>query len=394
MGCDTRRMGYFSKLACTLVMTVAMLAGMTVTGASAARHMEVAVQDDPVLFQGFYSTPQKGLKLAQQLHTSRVRVNVVWSYVVGRDSRKKKAPKHIKYNWSGYDLLIANAKPFGIKVQLVLTGPAPAWATGNHRKGVYKPKAKAFKAFATAAAKHFKGRGVDRYSIWNEPNYRGWLAPMKSSPKLYRGLYASGYSAIKRADRKAKVFIAETSPYATRRNSIAPLKFLRGVTCANKRYKRAHKCSRLKTDGFAHHPYDFKHKPTYKYPGKDNVTLATLGRLTSALSKLRKAKLLSTPSGGVPYLYLTEWGYFSSGKYKLSSSKQGKYLVQGFKMAQRNKRVKQMLQFLLVKPGGNFRHFDTSIASRGGKPSRAFKMLASWTKKAAKAGQITVPRKR
>src|SRR3954466_10630096 len=392
MDCDTRRMGYFSKLACTLVMTVALLAGMTITSASAARHMEVAVQDDPVLFQGFYSTPQKGLKLAQQLHTTRVRANVVWSYVVGRDNRKKKAPKHIKYNWSGYDLLIANARPYGIKVQLVLTGPAPAWATGNHKRGVYKPKARAFKAFASAAAKHFKGK-VDRYSIWNEPNYRGWLAPSKSAPKLYRSLYATGYSAVKRADRKAKVFFGETAPYARGRNAMAPLAFLRGVTCAKKNYKRAHKCSKLKTDGFAHHPYDFRHKPTYKYPGKDNVTVSTLGRLTSALSKLRRSKLLSTPSGGVPYLYLTEYGYFSSGKYKRSRWKQGKYLVQGFQIAQRNKRVKQMLQFLLLKPGGNFKNFDTSIVYRNGKVTRSFNMLRSWTNKAAKTGRIAVPRK-
>jgi hypothetical protein len=386
-------MGYGTRVAALAIVVAALLTGFTTTSAYGAKHMEIAVQDDNVLFGGFYSTPQVGLRLAQKLHTSRVRANVVWSYVVGsKNSRKRKAPKHIKYNWSGYDLLIANARPYGIKVQLVLTGPAPAWATGNHKRGVYKPKARAFKAFASAAAKHFKGN-VDRYSIWNEPNYRGWLAPMKSSPKLYRGLYASGYSAIKRADRKAKVFFGETAPYARGKNSIAPLKFLRGVTCAKKNYKRAHKCSKLKTDGFAHHPYDFRHKPTYKYPGRDNVTVSTLGRLTSALSKLRRSKLLSTPKGGVPYLYLTEYGYFSSGKYKLSRSKQGKYLVKGFQIAQRNKRVKQMLQFLLLKPGGNFKNFDTSIVYRNGKPTRSFNMLRSWANKAAKTGKIAVPRK-
>jgi hypothetical protein len=374
---------------CTLVLALAV--GMT-GSASGARHMEVAVQDDNVLFNGFYATPQMGLDLAQRLHTSRVRVNVVWSYVVGKAAKKKKAPKRIKYNWSGYDLLIANARPYKIKVQLVLTGPAPAWATGNHRVGVYKPKAKAFKTFASAAAKHFKSRGMERYSIWNEPNHRGWLAPLKSGPKLYRGLYAAGYSGIKRADRRAKVFFGETSPYAIRRNATAPLKFLRGVTCANARYKRSRKCGKLKTDGFAHHPYDFKHKPTFKYPGKDNVTVATLSRLTKALSKLRKAKLLSTPSGGVPYLYLTEYGYFSSGKYRKSRTTQGKYLVKGFTIAQRNPRVKQMLQFLLLKPGGNFRNFDTSIVSRRGTPSKAFDMLEAWAQKAAKAGRIASPR--
>ena len=50
--------------------------------------------------------------------------------------------------------------------------------------------------------------------------------------------------------------------------------------------------------------------------------------------------------------------------------------------------MKQMLQYLLAKPGGNLRHFDTSIVTRRGKVTTAFKMLAAWAKKAAKGGQI------
>lgn len=378
-----------SKLLCafTLALTFALA-----PNAFAARGMEVAVQDDPVLFGGIYSTPQIGLGLAEKLNVSRVKVNVVWSYVVGRDAKKKKAPKNINYNWSGYDLLIANAAPSGIKVQLVLTGTAPAWATGNHRIGPVKPKASAFKAFAKAAAEHFQGR-VDRYSIWNEPNHRAWISPVKSAPKIYRGLYTAGYSAIKKADPSAKVLIGETSPFAlgNGRNATAPLKFLRDVTCANKRYKRARRCGTLKTDGYAHHPYDFDHKPAYKYPGKDNVTIGVLGRLTSALSKLRKAKLLTTPTGGVPDVYLTEYGYFSSGKRKVSQSKHGNYLVQAFTIAQKNPRVKEMVHYLLIKPSKRYRFFDTSIASAGGKPTGAFKKLAAWSAKAAKAGRIAMP---
>jgi hypothetical protein len=313
---------------------------------------------------------------------------------VGKSRRQKKAPKTIHYNWSGYDALIRDAAKKGIHVQLVLTGPAPAWATGNHKVGVDRPKGSAFKAFAKAAAQHFRLLGVQRYSIWNEPNFKGWISPVSKAASLYRGLYTNGYNAIKAADPSAKVLIAETSPYqigsGRGKNATAPLAFLRGVTCAKSNYKRAHKCATLKTDGFAHHPYDFKHKPTYKYPGKDNVTMSTLGRLSSALSKLRKSHLLQTPSGGVPQIYLTEYGYFSSGKYRLSRSKQGSYLVQGFKMAQRNSHVKQCLQYLFASPRGNLRAFDTSITSRQGGRTKAFNMLRSWAQKAAKAGQIAV----
>jgi hypothetical protein len=383
-----------SKVLLALTLTLALATG-TASTAHAAQGMEIAVQDDPVLFQGLYSTPQIGIALAEKLRASRIRVNVVWSYVVGRSaSKKKKKPKKVKYNWSGYDLLIANAAPSNIKVQLVLTGPAPAWATGNHKVGPDRPKAAYFKQFASAAAQHFKGR-VNRYSIWNEPNHRAWISPLKSGPKLYRALYIAGYSAIKKVDRGAQVLMGETAPFMLGHgkhvNAMAPLKFLRGVTCANARYKRAKHCGTLKADGYAHHPYDFDHKPAYKYPGKDNVTIGVLGRLTTALSKLKKAKLLTTPSGGVPDVYLTEYGYFSSGKRKVSDSKKAKYLVQAFTIAQRNPRVREMLHYLLLQPPrGRYRFFDTSIASAKGKPTKAFNALAKWATAAAKAGRIAV----
>jgi hypothetical protein len=369
-------------LACALLVPPA-------PAALAAKGMELAIQDDFTLVNELPSVAyrQKSLTLADGLHASWVRANVNWSYVVGSAAKKKNAPKNIVYNWSGYDRLVDQAAAKGIHVQLALTGPAPAYAAGNHRMGPYKPKASAFKVFAREAAVHFAGR-VTRYSIWNEPNYVSWISPLSAGPRVYRSLYTTGYAAIKKADPAASVLIAETSPYALKKRATAPLAFLRGVTCANASYHKARSCSTLKTDGYAHHPYDFDHKPTYKYPGKDNVTLGTLSRLTSALSKLKKAKLLTTPSGGVPYLYLTEYGYFASGKRKIAASKQGSYLVQAFTMAQKNPHVKQMLQYLLVQPGRKYRSFDTSIASTKAKPTAAYKKLAAWAKKAAAAGRI------
>jgi hypothetical protein len=381
------------KLALTVALTCALMVPMA-SSAHAARGMEIAVQDDAAMVQEIAKpgSRERAVKLADGLNASWIRANVLWNYVAGRAAKKKKEPKKIRYNWSGYDALIEEAAFRGIQVELSLTGPAPAYATGNRKVGPDRVKASAFRRFAKAAAEHFGSR-VKRYSIWNEPNHIGWLAPIKKQAKLYRALYISGYSAIKAENPDAEVLIGETSPYSTGRNgrtAQAPLRFLRGVTCANARYKRARKCSTLKTDGYAHHPYDFRHKVTYKYPGKDNVTLATLSRLTSALTKLKRAKLLTTPRGGAPYLYLTEYGYFASGKYKIRESTRGKYLVQAFNLALRNSRVKQMLQFVLIKPSSKYLFFDTSLASRSGKPGSAYKKLAAWAKKAAKAGRIAV----
>jgi hypothetical protein len=230
---------------------------------------------------------------------------------------------------------------------------------------------------------------VTRYVIWNEPNYDRWIAPRSKGPRIYRSLYTNAYKAIKGVDPNAKVLMGETAPWKLTRIT-APLQFLRAVTCADAKYHRARNCPTLKTDGYAHHPYDYRHAPTFKFPGRDNVTVGTLGRLTSALSKLKRAGLLTTPSGGVPYVYLTEYGYFSSGKYKIPVRKQGQYLVRAFTIAQRNPRVKQLLQYILVKPPSKYAFFDTSIAGANGKPTLAFKMLAAWARDAAKAGRIAV----
>jgi Glycosyl hydrolase family 1 len=370
-----------------LTLAFALAAGGS---AHAARRMEVAVQDDAVLATHLYGNYPRTLKLVSQLHATRIRVNVRWTYVVGRAATRRRAPKHIAYNWTGYDGLIRLAAPRGIRLELTLTGPAPAYATGNHRWGHYKPKASAFKAFAAAAAEHFRGK-VDRYSIWNEPNYVGWLSPLGQGPRLYRSLYMAGYKAIKRADPSAQVLIGETSPAGHPGRSMAPLEFLRRMTCATRAYSAARICAPLLADGYAQHAYDPAHSPTYRFPGADNVTLATLYRLTNALDDLAAEGLLTTPLGEPLDVYVTEYGYFASGKYRVSASRHARYLVQAFKMAQRNPRVRQLLQYLLVKPRGNLRHFDTSIADSRSRPTTAFKKLAAWAKSALASGKIAAP---
>src|SRR4051812_458323 len=376
-----------SRIVSALTLGLALCASATV---QAAPRMELAVQDDPVLMGRLYGSASSTLKLVSQLRATRVRVNVSWSYVVGRAAKRRTAPKHIAYNWTGYDALIRRATPRGIRLQLTLTGPAPAYATANHRIGPYKPKASAFRAFASAAATHFRGR-VDRYSIWNEPNYVRWLSPLNRGAKLYRALYIAGYGAIKRADPDARVLIGETSPFETRGRSTAPLKFLRGVTCAARDYSASRICDTLEADGYAQHAYDPTHAPSYRYPGSDNVTLATLYRLTGALDDLAAEGLLTTPDSEPLDVYVTEYGFFASGKKRISASRHATYLVQAFKIALANPRVRQLLQYLIVKPRGNYSHFDTSIADRAGRPTLAFKKLAAWGADALAAGRIAAP---
>ena len=132
------------------------------------------------------------------------------------------------------------------------------------RSAATAPDPVKFAAFARTVAAHFKGR-VDRYSIWNEPNLSAWLSPSKSAPKLYRSLYSAGYTAIKTVDPKAKVLFGELAPNRDGR-TIAPLKFLRDVTCSKANYKAARQCAPLKADGLALHPYQLTKSPQTDAP--------------------------------------------------------------------------------------------------------------------------------
>jgi hypothetical protein len=63
-------------------------------------------------------------------------------------------------------------------------------------------------------------------------------------------------------------------------------------------------------------------------------------------------------------------------------------MVQGFQIAQRNPRVREMLQYLMAQPAKKYRFFDTSIVSTRGKVSKTFKALQKWARGAASRGQI------
>ena len=367
-------------------MAVTMIAAGCGSSSGESGKLEVALQDDAVFLKRDYYDRETALKQAQALGVTRLRTLVIWNRVPGAEADSKSKPASIHYDWSQYDSLIDDAARHGIRLQLNLTGPAPAWAAGNHKPGVVRPDPRSFGEFAGAAARHFKGR-VDLYSIWNEPNYVGWLAPLHSEPEQYRQLYTSAYGAIKAADPSAKVLIGETAPYQEAKRALAPLAFLRAVLCRNQIYAPVQQCPPLVADGYAHHPYEFANPPAAPYPGADNVTMGTLNRLTSALDRLASAKALRTPDGKPLDVYLTEFGYFATGPVAVPPAQRANYLKQAFDIAQRNSRVKEMLQYILVSPPPGIR-FNTSLINLDGKPSLPFKALSAWVHDNVKNGRV------
>jgi hypothetical protein len=345
------------RMALAVLAATTLLVGVAGAGeARAARGMELALQDDSLFVQGKYRySLDSAYRHLRSLGVTRLKVNVLWAYTMPRDQYNARTkPAQINWDFSQYDTAIDQAARNGIRVHAALTGPAPRWASGRRRIDGYKPNSRHFGEFAGVAAEHFRGR-VDRYSIWNEPNWGTWLGPIKSQASLYRGLFTRGYSAIKQADRRAKVLIGETSPSRSRTRggralSQSPMTFLRSLACVNKQFRRVRSCPALRADGYAHHPYDFRHAPNFVPRNPDDVTMGNLSTLTRTLDRLSRARRLRKNGGGRMPVYLTEYGYFSSGRRAVKKSLRTRWLSQAYTIALRNGRVKSQLQYLLLAP--------------------------------------------
>jgi polysaccharide biosynthesis protein PslG len=392
----------------TLISLVLLVFALAAVPAGAAKRaqsqpLEIGLQDDQVFVAQNLLTPQMGYDLAKQLDVSRLRVNLGWAGVVGDTANDRSVPRPVPYDWSNVDRAIDQAAANGQRVQLTLLGPVPAWASARHGKpSNYKPNPLLFAQFARAAAKHFKGR-VDRYSIWNEPNYSSWLNPHVSAPQQYRALYIGAYKGIKRVDPNAQVLLGETSPIGRSGVASSPLTFLRQITCSKPDYSAARRCPPLRTDGYAHHPYTLLSGTAYGpyFPGltSDDVTTGSLVRLDQALDKLQKRRALINTGGGTSptrsplNLYLTEYGFYARGKTTASTlpeTQRAAYLRKGFQLALKDPRVKLVVQYLLA-PQSPLYSFDTSLVDKQGQPDLAFQSLAAWVQQAGAAGQIVVP---
>jgi hypothetical protein len=253
-------------------------------------------------------------------------------------------------------------------VQVTLTGPAPAWATSDHRVGNQAPSKKQYGRFVSAAVKAFSGR-VTRWSIWNEPNWKSQLGPQSRAASLYRGLYRSGYAAITAEQPGAQVLIGEMMPGANRTHSVPLLRFLRTVACA--------KCPALRADGFALHPYNFARRPgSARSSNPDVVEMGSLSRLERALDALSRRGRLRTRRGGRMPLYLTEFGYHTSGPVAVSSSTHARWMSEAYEIAERDPRVRQLLQYQLIDPWPKSVTWRSAVLKRDGTPTAAFRALA------------------
>jgi hypothetical protein len=286
------------------------------------------------------------------------------------------------YNWGQYDAIVDNVKARGWKLLLTVSGPVPKWATRDKKDDVTRPSASEFAQFMTAVARHY-GSKVDLWSIWNEPNQPQFLQPQYSShhhplsPGIYRGLYRAAWRGFDAAGLKPRVLFGETSPRGTGK-VVAPLTFLRGALCLDSHYRKRSSCGQLPAAGVAHHAYTTRQGPFFHPPGKNDVTIGVLSRLTSAVAKAGRAGAL--PRG--LDVYLTEFGIQSTPDpiYGVTKQQQAEYRALSERIAYYDPHVAAFSQYLLRddEPVANvpllqrYSGFESGLRTANGKAKESF----------------------
>jgi hypothetical protein len=395
--------------------------------ARASSTMESMFQDDDQLI---YTTPAKRkarIRELARLGVDRIRVTIVWR-AIAPDAESAERPRHFDATdpdayspgvWENYDNLVKRAYARGIGVNFNVTAPSPTWANQPSPRedlvDVWEPRPLAFEHFVMALGRRYSGHWpdghggelprVDFWSIWNEPNISGWLAPTwdrnGSGPwfgraaSLYRSLLDAAFTGLRRTGhRKDAILFGETAPKGNDqkpevKRTMSPLFFLRALYCVDDRLRRLRgraarrlDCGNSRSEfvdahpalfratGYAHHPYQLAHSPTARPSNPDWVTIGTLSRLKHVLDTVQ-ARYGS--SRRFP-IYLTEFGYQTvPDALGVSLRQQARYINQSDFIAAHDPRVVSIAQFLLRDGGPPIeKTFQTGLETRRGDPKPAY----------------------
>ena len=391
------------------VVTLAVLA-VVPAAAWADDDQESTFQDDALLVYGTPTEQSNALDIMKALGVDRVRVTVYWRLVAPNPDSTTK-PKfdaadpnaYPSGNWDRYDTLVQLAALKGLGLNLNVSAPAPTWATSNAPRAdvadVANPDPGEFGKFVQAVGARYTGAftppssssgplpRVGYWSIWNEPNQGGWLSPQWQggqpySPRLYRSLVDSAWSALGASGHQSDVvLVGETAPKGSNAKTatagMKPLVFLRALYCVDRSshplqggaaeavgcpaqnnasdFVGAHPALFALT-GLAHHPYNFPLPPNLKSRDPDFVALADTPRLVKFINRVLRA-YGQAREGGLP-IFFTEYGYQTKppDPLGLSWATQASYLDETEYMEWRFEAVKSGSQFLLVddKPNSNY----------------------------------------
>jgi hypothetical protein len=419
-----------------LLITLMVLIGAPVASAD---HTQFSIfQDDQYLL---YSKPKvltRTLATLKELGVQELRITVKWAAIAPSPlSRTKPGGYFTAYNpstyptanWAPYDRIVERAAKYGLKVLFTITGPGPLWATANRPPSAaaathWYLNASEFEQFVIAAGLRYDGHyfnipAVTNWSIWNEPDQPGWLAPqtlkvqgqsVAQAPRLYRSYVDGAWSALNLTGHTPAtntILIGELAPESSASNGVylptAPMPFMRDLYCVGSNYRpltgtaatelacpatsaarasfAADNPALFDATGFAEHPYYFTKTPSYNSPNRNWVPIDDIGRLENGLDRALGAWSVHRK---LP-IYFTEYGYATKPPNPfqvVTPAEQAAYLNQADYMAWKNSRVLSVAQFELYdsppnplyKKGthGYWDTFQTGLLFQNGTPKPAF----------------------
>jgi hypothetical protein len=392
------------------IPAAALAAGLLLpaSGASGSASQVTIMQDDAQVIFTSAAHRADTLDEMKRLGVDVVKVRVQWRFIAPSPDAKKKPDgfsgsdpnEYPSGNWAPYDDAIRQVVARGMKPYLMVTGPAPRWASG--KTGIDRPKPSEFRRFLQAIGTRYSGTftpglveplatplpKVDRYGPWNEPNLYSWLTPQAAhgvpvSPRIYRRLVEAAAKGLKASGHgEGELLIGELLPYA-RANSadkrkISPLNFLRELACVDRHYHaykgRAAKrrgCQHFKAlpgAGLAYHPYTLAGGPDVKTTDRNDASIADLARVTRVLDRLSNAHRLKTSRMPV---WVSEFGFQTDppDQYASPIKRVPGFMGESEWLAYRNPRVASYAQYPLIddpidKSGSGF---QSGLRRRNGK---------------------------
>ena len=299
-----------------LLLVTLVIASVVAAQAPAAPAVSYGIQDDAWIEYG-RGTVEDRVATLQRLGLDTVRVTVRWDDVESTQGA---------FDWTHPDAVLRPLEAAGVGTIVTLYG-SPRWANGGRGPNYAPTRGADFARFAGAVAERYPY--VRRWTIWNEPNQRRWLAS-RSPGEYVTKLLNPAYAAIHSASPSSRVAGGVTAPRGGT-GGISPVAFIRGMGRLNARL-----------DAYAHHPYALSRVETPWSGGCthcETITMATLGRLVTETQK----------AFGPVRLWLTELGYQSSPPDRLLGvppAVQASYIAGAAYVAWATPRVDLLIQYL------------------------------------------------
>ena len=232
------------------------------------------------------------------------------------------------YDWTLIDRVVDTAASYGIEVIGELNG-APRWIDDSFSSSASRA---AFTDYATAAAKHFKGR-VDHWEVWNEQNMTG------IAPDDYAALLKSVYPAIKAVDGGDTVItggLAATP--STGGGLIGAVDYLKGIYASG---------AEGYFDAVGYHPYTYPLLPEDSAPWNGWQIMEDGIRPTMVANGDRDLQI-----------WMTELGAPTGGAGAVSQSTQAEIIEQAADLAGRESWAGPIMWYSYQDRGGNTRDVE------------------------------------